>query len=242
MEPILFLVGIGLILLGLIGKIEYKDIKIGTENRLVRVIVGVMGVVFVYWALKSYLFPAQLTPTPETLTPTTVSLPATPTLAPCQFHSNPSARQPFPPSSLTGSITSPAQCAMGINSGKQSRTATEGTAGQIPGDHSLWLLVYGPDGKYYPQCNQASVTKADCTLQEEWSMRTYLGADCKPYALVLVSADQAATDFLLSTMIDWQNSNSYTGLRREELKPYQIQELTSVQVETGSCAEATATP
>jgi hypothetical protein len=174
-------------------------------------------------------------------TPTFSSAP-TRTPIPCSFYSKSSIRHAFPPGNLTGTITSPGHCETGLLASRYSPITVEGSMGQIPNKTHVWLLVYGPDGKYYPQCNTSPATKADCTVSGEWSMRAYLGSECKPYLLVLVSTNNDGTTFLLNTMDDWERSGSYTGLRSEELKQYEIKELDSVQVETGVCATQTLTP
>ncbi len=198
------------------------------------------GVTFaVVGGLVGYILGTQLnSPIPTTVTVAN-------TLTPCSFHSKPSIRRAFPPSNLTGSITSPAHCDLGIISGRQSPITAEGTTQKIPNGSYLWLFVYAPDGKYYPQCNKLAGTEAECTISgdfsDEWTMRTYLADECKPYYLVLVSTNKNATNFLLNTMKTSVSSGSY-GLTRAQLKPYDIKELDRVQVETGPCATQTSTP
>jgi len=134
---------------------------------------------------------------------------------------------------------------LGIISGRQSPITAEGNTQKNPNGSYLWLFVYAPDGKYFPQCNKLTNTEAECTISGdfsgEWSMRTYLADECKPYYLVLVSTNKDATNFLLETMKSSVSSGSY-GLSRDQLKPYEIKELDSVQVETGPCATQTPTP
>jgi hypothetical protein len=66
METTLLTLGILLILIGLIGQVKAKEIEVGTNNTFVRIILGVIGVVFVYLALsKSYLTNTPASPTPE---------------------------------------------------------------------------------------------------------------------------------------------------------------------------------
>lgn len=243
MDATLLTLGILLLLVGLIGQVKAKEIEIGTTNPFVRTILAIIGVVFVYLALsKSYLTNTSASPTPISAPASTLALP---TPIPCSFNSK--SRRPFPPSNLAGSIAIPANCDTGIIFGRQSPSTTEGTIQQeIPSGSDLWLFVYAPDGKYYPQCNNLTTTKAECTISGgfsgEWSMRTYLADECKPYYLVLVSTNNDVTNFLLSTMNIWESSGSYVGLTRDELKPYEIKELYSVQVETGLCATQTPTP
>lgn len=174
--------------------------------------------------------------------PSTITLVATLTPTPCSFHSKISTRHAFPTSDLIGNITSPNHCETGLLSSIYSPITVEGTIGQIPYNTHSWLFVYSPDGKYYPQCNNKPASKAECTISGEWSMRAYLGYECKPYFLVLISTDNDGSKFLLHTMNIWEKSGDYVGLTSEELRPYEIKELYSIQIETGVCAAQTLAP
>ena len=48
----LFITGVGLILLGLLGKVHIHEIKAGTDHRLIRIIVAILGVVCVFGGLR----------------------------------------------------------------------------------------------------------------------------------------------------------------------------------------------
>jgi hypothetical protein len=229
----LFIAGLGII------NVDKVTIRSGKNTWGLGLFITFIGILFLTPYIRAVI---PSTPTNiNTATPTLTVVPAL-TPVPCVFHFKPATRNPFPPSNLTGSITSPTNCDMGVISGRQSPIAVQGTAQEIPSSSYLWLFVYAPDGKYYPQCNNIPATKRECTLSDEWSMRTYLGYECKPFYLVLVSMNSDATNFLLSTLNAWQSSGSYTGLTRNELKPYEIKELQSIQVETGVCTSQTPTP
>lgn len=193
---------------------------------------AIVGGVFGYLLSILINFPA----------PATLILAPTLTPLPCSFNSKPSTRHAFPTSNLIGTITSPNHCETGLLASRYSPITVEGNIGQIPNNTFIWLLVFSPDGKYYLQCNNTPATKTNCTVSGEWSMRTYLGDECRPYSLVLISTDNDGTKFLLETIDIWERSGSYTGLRSEELKPYEIKELYSIQVETGICVTQTLTP
>lgn len=75
MEATLLTFGVLLILIGLIGKVKAKEIDVGTQNPFVRIILGVIGVLFVSIALRIPLpfnVPG-LTVTPTTSNPPTVT-------------------------------------------------------------------------------------------------------------------------------------------------------------------------
>src|SRR5574341_2341490 len=63
MESTLFTCGILLLLVGLIGQVKAKEIEIGTKNPIVRIILGVIGVLFVYLALSKDYLPILASPT-----------------------------------------------------------------------------------------------------------------------------------------------------------------------------------
>lgn len=52
MEITIFTFGVLLFLLGLVGKVEVRAIKVGTNNQLARVIAGIIGIGFVIIALS----------------------------------------------------------------------------------------------------------------------------------------------------------------------------------------------
>lgn len=229
----LFIAGFGII------NVEKITIRPGKQTWGLGLFIIFIGILF----LTPYIR-AVIPSTPTNINTATPTFTLAPTLTPipCVFHSKPSTRHAFPPSNLTGTITSPSQCDIGLLSSRYSPITVEGNVEQISDNVAYWLFVYGPDGKYYPQCNNIPATKANCTVSGEWSMRTYLGSECKPYYLVLVSTNADVTDFLLSTMNIWENSGSYTGLTRDELKSYEIEEIYSIQVETRTCVTQTPTP
>jgi hypothetical protein len=229
----LFIAGLGII------NVDKIFIRSGKKTWGIGLFITFVGLLFLTPYIRAVIPSA---PTNINAATPTFTLAPTLTPVPCTFHSKSSIRHAFPPSNLTGTITSPHHCETGLLSSHYSPITVEGNVGQIPNNVHAWLFVYGPDGKYYPQCNNIPAKKTDCTVSDEWSMRTYLGNECKPYYLVLVSTNTDVTNILLSTMNDWEDSGSYTGLTRDELKSYEIEEVYSIQVETGVCATQTPTP
>jgi len=219
-----------------VGAYERPPKKQSLWSRSVLFVVGIAGALV--GGYIGYLVSVRYGPT------TSITADSLPVTAPvvCSFSSELSARHAFPPGALTGVITSPIHCETGLLSSIYSPITVEGNVGKLPFNTYAWLFVYAPDGKYYPQCNDVPANKSNCTLSGEWSMRTYFGDECKSYFLVLVSTDGGGKKFLLDTMDQWEANKSYTGLRGDELKPYEIEELYSVQVETGNCATETPTP
>jgi hypothetical protein len=135
-------------------------------------------------------------------------------------------------SELTGSITSHDQCTTGLPA--ESPITVSGTAAAVPEDAFLWLLVYAPNGKYYPQCNDAKEGLCGANYADgAWQVDVYLGEKgrLERFHLVLVTVDGAGNESLTETMVKWAASGDYAGLEPNQL-PVGIQELDSIQVET----------
>jgi hypothetical protein len=77
-ESVLITIGVILLLVGLIGQVKAKELEVGTKNVLVRIILGLLGLVFIGIALglifKLTLQPQITTPTPETPTQETPTI------------------------------------------------------------------------------------------------------------------------------------------------------------------------
>ncbi len=77
MEATLLTLGVLLILVGLIGQVKAKEIEVGTKNTPVRIILGLIGFLFVYVALsKSVPLPLVSMPSPTAPVPKATSTPA----------------------------------------------------------------------------------------------------------------------------------------------------------------------
>jgi hypothetical protein len=156
-------------------------------------------------------------------------------LPPCEFTAASIAPPPFNKSSLEGTINPPERCESNLPVGQLVNAG--GIASDIPRNVFLWLLVFAPDGRFYPQCNDA--TKGLCGANynaEVWGVPIFLGnpayPNCKErFYLVLVSVDPDGNDFLTSAMMEQGKKNKFTGFASGDL-PEGIEELTSLEVET----------
>jgi hypothetical protein len=108
MEVTLLTLGVLLILVGLVGQVEAQQIQVGTRNPVVRIILGLMGAVFVFIALSKIIpFPLP-NPHINTPTPTPTSSPTSapaPTARPTNTPIAPTVVPPIPAPELTLSGT-----------------------------------------------------------------------------------------------------------------------------------------
>jgi hypothetical protein len=101
------------------------------------------------------------------------------------------------------------------------------------------LLVYAPNNKYYPQCDDAPQGRCGANYDNgRWAVETWLGREgCKEhFHLVLVAVDETGDSFLRNTMESWAAAKSFLGLTAAEL-PEGITELDSIEVETAGTNE-----
>jgi hypothetical protein len=59
---VLLTLGVTLLLVGLVGRVKSKDFEVGTENKIVRFILGTLGAAFIVLALINVFKPAPSTP------------------------------------------------------------------------------------------------------------------------------------------------------------------------------------
>jgi len=82
--PTLLTLGVILIVVGLVGQIKAKEIEVGTENPVARIVLGIIEIIFVVIALQDLLpiDPTSTTPTPSPTSTHTVTPTSTPTPTP----------------------------------------------------------------------------------------------------------------------------------------------------------------
>lgn len=195
---------------------------------------------------------APTAPPPPTALPTeTPTLPPTeeptstatepPTAAPspsvtptgCQ-----SSRPPLQgPAPIAGSATiqTPAGCTTGIPA--ETGFSAAGAYADLPAGHVVWLLVYSPEGLYYPQSPDACSATAPTFGGGSWDVPTYLGKSGGPpewFDLVLVFTDPAASQFLGAWVQAGcqQGYAGYVGIPAAELLARNISEKAAITVQT----------
>ncbi|MBM3187214.1 MAG: hypothetical protein FJZ90_00650, partial [Chloroflexi bacterium] len=116
----------------------------------------------------------------------------------------------------------------------------------MPDDLDIWVLVYAPNGRYYPQLDEDPECDGEpppsCS-NGTWGVTTYLGetGQSTQFDIVCVVADQSASRFFMDRMIQWCRARSWPGLRPYELPPG-IEEKDSISVRAGSLPAFTPTP
>ena len=135
----------------------------------------------------------------------------------------------------TVTIDTPANCT--IDYVPESPVYTSGTYLSVPQETTIWVLVYPPNGLYYPQSPNACATpNAPPPIQGggNWNVDTYLGKKGNPpeqFDIVVVLADQAAsTDF--SNWLRDGCSQGFGGIEPSVLKGKNITERTFITVKT----------
>jgi hypothetical protein len=177
----------------------------------------------------------------ENLTFNVIPQPSPTPLPPCEFTTSKISPPPFPFSSLSGSITTPERCTSGVAVARP--VSMGGTADDIPEGVYLWLLVYPPNGRYYPQCNDAGGGLCGANYnQGVWGVTVFLGnptySNCKErFYLALVAVDSPGNDFLLGEMTRQGQTGNFTGFAPGEL-PTGIELIDSLEIETAGSLTA----
>jgi len=166
--------------------------------------------------------------------------------------STPTGCQSIRPSLQTGvnyggtvTIDTPANCT--IDYEPESPVFTSGTYLSVPGETTVWVLVYPPNGLYYPQSpNACAIPNAPPPIQagSNWNVDTYLGKkgnQPEQFDIVVVLADQAASTDLSNWLHDGC-SQGFSGIEPSVLEGKNITEKTFITVKTKYVPLDTPTP
>ncbi|MCB0167445.1 MAG: hypothetical protein KDI79_24660 [Anaerolineae bacterium] len=106
---------------------------------------------------------------------------------------------------------------------------------ETPANVTLWVLAYAPNSRYYIQSPNACVGEPPFQLNGRWQVPAYLGLKGgKPewFDLVVVLADEAASQFLSDLIKQGCQSGSYTGIIAAQLNQLAITEKGGISVQT----------
>jgi hypothetical protein len=145
----------------------------------------------------------------------------------------PLVRVPFAESALDAQIDSPDHCATELPAGTP--ITVRGSGEDVPDGAFLWLFVYAPSDRYYPQCDDA--LQGFCSAnpaQGVWDVRTLLGQpNCRErFHIVLIEIDEDGNEFVTDMVRVWAAAGDYRGFTVDELQEYTIRELDFIEVET----------
>jgi len=146
-------------------------------------------------------------------------------------------------SSVTGTINTPERCEAEIP--VANAVPANGTTSKLPNDVFLWLFVYAPNGRIYPQCNDAAKGLCGANFDGKvWGVSIYLGnpnyPKCKErFYLVLVSVDFEGNKFLIDEMMKQGQANKFDGFATGSIKG-SIEEVARLEVETAGSVNSCA--
>ena len=91
------------------------------------------------------------------------------------------------------------------------------TTGVYPDAHNkdIWVVLRPSDDRYYPQSDH---TNTSYKRNGEWQVITRFGGDQgELYEVIVYETDKEASQFFSTTIEQWKNSQSYPGLKAEEI-------------------------
>jgi hypothetical protein len=97
---------------------------------------------------------------------------------------------------------------------------------------SIWVLVYSPNGRFYPQSTDPCQNIHTVRVGDRWQVPVHLGGPDnggEPFDIVTVLADAQANAFFDVKQQEWCQANNYPGLLSIEL-PQGIDEKESIRV------------
>jgi hypothetical protein len=99
--------------------------------------------------------------------------------------------------------------------------------------NDIWVLLKPSDNKYYPQSDYTNTSYKE---NGKWQVVTRFGGDQgETVDLVVYETDAAASQFFSETIATWKAANDYVGLTMEEL-PTGAAEIERLQVHlAGNC-------
>jgi hypothetical protein len=91
------------------------------------------------------------------------------------------------------------------------------SSGIYPEGHEkdIWVVLKPSDDKYYPQSDH---TNTSYKRDGEWQVVTRFGGDKgEKYELIVYETDASASQFFSTTILEWKNVESYSGLEEENM-------------------------
>jgi ribosomal protein L40E len=103
------------------------------------------------------------------------------------------------------------------NSIVQMNTIVSGSAHNVPGGQTLWILLYDPQLRlYYPQDPHVTIQP-----NGNWTEQVYIGSakdTGKQFAISVVLADQTSNDFFVNYTTHGERTGDWPGITPEQLQ------------------------
>lgn len=97
---------------------------------------------------------------------------------------------------------------------------------------AIWVLIYNPNGRFYPQSSNACENQHTIRSDNLWQVPISLGGPDdvgKPFDIIAVLVDADANAFFEQKQQEWCQANSYSGFLAIELPPG-LDEKASIRV------------
>jgi hypothetical protein len=130
-------------------------------------------------------------------------------------------------------ITTPSNCKTDLQT--ESPIPVAGTYEGIPDGVDIWVLVYPPNMVYYIQSPSACDGAKMAQTGGNWQVPVYLGGKTGPpewFDIVVVLADQEASQFFSSSVMQMCQSGEYYGIPATQLEQMNIIEKGFITVQT----------
>ena len=130
-------------------------------------------------------------------------------------------------------IVTPSNCTTGLPT--ESPIPVAGTYEGIPNGVDIWMLVYPPNMVYYIQSPSACEGAKMAQTGGNWQVPVYLGSKAGPpewFDIVVVLADQEASQFLSSSVMQMCQSGEYYGIPATQMEQMNIIEKGFITVQT----------
>ena len=187
-EVLIIIIGAVLILIAIVDSIKIKDSSLGLVNAKLRIPLGIIGVLLIFYGGYSY---GTYSPQGQ------IEQVEAGNKLPIQYPiENVQVISPIEGDSVKCRIL---------------------TKGVYPNSHDkdIWVLLKPSDDKYYPQSDH---TNTSYKRNGEWQVITRFGGDKgESFEIVVYETDSLASQYFSSTIQNWKESLSYPGLELEEL-------------------------
>ena len=187
-EVLIIVIGAVLILIAIVDSIKIKDSSLGLVNAKLRIPLGIIGVLLIFYGGYSYgthSLPGQIE----------------------QVEVGNKLPIQYPIENVQ--VISPVE-----GDSVKCRILTKGV---YPNSHDkdIWVLLKPSDDKYYPQSDH---TNTSYKRNGEWQVITRFGGDKgESFEIVVYETDSLASQYFSSTIQNWKESLLYPGLELEEL-------------------------